>query len=137
MVSERTKSLKKKRSLFGILTYGLWLGVAIFLAVFAFVKVGGSKEVAEEGMQILSPEMKDALIGLGTTVGVAAIGAIIIKDKIRTFVWMISLIISIILFDKVGMYVVLAVWLVDEYILNSLFKHYCHLVEINKEIDLR
>ena len=50
---------------------------------------------------------------------------------------MATLVLSVVLFAKVGMFIVLGLWLVDEYILYPIFKHYCKLVQINKEIDLR
>ena len=137
MVSDRTKSLKKKRNLFAILSFGLWVGTLLFLAIYAFCTVGNAEEVAKQGIEILSKEVKDILIGLGITAIIGIIGVIIIKDKIRTFIWMLSLILAVILFKEAGMYVILCLWLVDEYIFTNLFHHYCHLVQINKEIDLR
>lgn len=136
MTSDRTKSIRKKRNLFGILSFVLWVGTALFLAIYAFCTVGNA-EAAKEGTEIFTKEFKNILIGLGTTVLVALVGVIIIKGKIRTFVWMVSLILAVVLFKDAGMYVVLFIWLIDEYIFTNLFHHYCHLLQINKEIDLR
>lgn len=133
--SERTKYLKRKRNLFAILSLGLWIGTALFLAIYAFATIGVNP--TEGGIEIFSKEMKDILVGIGTTTVIGIIGVIIIRDKIRIFVWMCSLVLSVILFKEVGMYVILGIWLVDEYIIHNLFKYYQKRVTINKEIDLR
>lgn len=133
--SERTKSLKRKRNFFATLSFALWIGTVLFLAIYAFALIGANPK--EGGIEILSPEAKDILIGLGTTGIIGIIGVIIIKDKIRIFIWMCSLIMSVVLFKEVGMYVILGIWFVDEYILHNLYKYFAKRVTINKEIDLR
>lgn len=133
-MSDRTKSLKKKRNLFGILSFVMFLGTALFFLISAFCKLDLT---SPEGIPIFSDELKSMLVGLGTTACIGILGAVIIKDKIRTFLWMVSLVISVILYDQAGMFTVLGIWLTDEYVIHNLFKHYCHLVQINKEIDLR
>lgn len=136
MVSARTKSLKKKRNIYGVISYGLWIGTALFMIIYALA----TKDLPapKEGtIQFVTEEAKNWLFGLGLTAVIGIIGAIIIKDKIRTFIWMMSLIMSVILFGKGGMFTVLAIWFIDEYIIYALFKRNCRLVQINKEIDLR
>lgn len=135
MASERTKSLKHKRNIFGIISVVLWIGTVLFLAIYAFA----TKEPAapKEGIQILSNEAKDWLFGLGITACIGIIGALVIKERIRTFIWMLSLIMAVIEFGQAGMFTVLSLWLVDEYFVSAMFTHYCHLVQINKEIDFR
>lgn len=134
--SQRTKTLRKKRNLFGIISLVLWIGTVLFLAIYSFA----TKELPapkEGSIEFLTQEAKDWLFGLGITAVIGIIATLIIKEKMRTFIWMLSLIMAVILFGKTGMFVILAIWFIDEYVISALFRHYKRLVEINKEIDLR
>ena len=53
------------------------------------------------------------------------------------YFYMLALIINSILFKETGMYIILAIWFIDEYVFSALHKHYKQLVIINKEIDRR
>lgn len=134
--SERTKSLKKKRNIFGIVSFALWIGTVLFLGIYAL----STKELPkpkEGSIQFLTTEAKDWLLGLGVTAVIGILATFILKERMRTFIWMLSLVMAVILFGKGGMFTILIMWFIDEYIISAMFKHYCHLVEINKEIDLR
>lgn len=129
---ERTKQVKRLRNIFGITSSVVWVGTAIFMVISALSKVGGA-----DTTQILTEEAKNMLMSISITTIIGVVAAIIIKDKLRTAIWMACTILSAIVFKEVGMYVTLGLWFVDEYILFNLFKHYKNLVVINKEIDLR
>ena len=62
---------------------------------------------------------------------------ILVKDKIRPTVWMIDIILANYLFGSTIMYVTFAIWLVSEYVVGPLARHYRQLYVINKEIDRR
>ena len=49
---------------------------------------------------------------------------------------MASTVLATLIYKEAGMYVVLAIWLVDEYIIHALYKKYSRKYEIRKEIDL-
>lgn len=132
--SEITKKLKIKRNIFCTLDYVIWIGVAIFTIVSTFCMLEAKDS---GGMPILSEEVKALLVSLTCTSAVGIIAAIIIKDKIRTAVWMISLLICSLLYKEVGMYCILGAWFTDEYLIHSIFNYYKGRVKINKEIDLR
>lgn len=134
MASGITKDLKKKRNIFGIISVCLWLGCALASVISIFCKIDLTNP---EGTPIFSEEFKALLISLGTTAIIGIIVACIIKNKVRTFIWMICTIINTVLFKEAGMYIILAIWFFDEYVFYGLYKHYADRVKINKEIDLR
>lgn len=132
--SERTKSCKKRAIFFFLLSCLCFVGVAIFAVIAAFSHIGGSEK---QGMEIISESLKASLISLSITSLIILIAAIIIKEKVRTAAYIISLIIILLIYGKVGAFVVLGIWGVDEYIFHALHKHYKSLTLINKEIDRR
>lgn len=133
-VSKRTKDTAKLSRLFLVLSFLCFVGVAIFTVIACFSHIGGSEE---QGMEIISEQLKSVLVSTSVTIIIVTILALIIKNKVRTTVYMLSLIVNGILFKEVGMYTILAIWALDEYVFTALHKHYHKLKVINKEIDLR
>lgn len=107
MASKRTNDLKKKRTLFGILSYGVWIVTILTLVICAFATYSRDATIVNETMQIVTDDAKNWVIGLGTTAVIALGGAIIIKDKMRTVVWMISLVLATVMYNRVGMFIIL------------------------------
>ena len=132
--SERTKKVQNLSFIFGLSSLLCWLGVAIFSVIVAFSKVGGSEKT---GVDILSDALKTKLISLSITVIIGLICALLIKEKARTTVYMLSLLLLTIVYGETAMYIVLSIWFTDEYVLHALHKRYKNLSTINKEIDLR
>lgn len=137
MKSARTIKVIRNKNIFFIVSNALWIGTALFLVFVCCVKLGSKEAVEEASTQIISNELKAIIYSLSTTLIIGIIVSIIIKDKIRTFIWMVSVITAAILFNSKGMYCVLALWFVEEYIFHALYIKYKNLVQINKEIDLR
>jgi len=137
--SKRTIEVTKKRNIFGAISYALWIGTALILTFCAFATVGGEKaiETAHNTTTILSESAKAALLSIGTTAIIGIAASILIKDKLRTAFWMASVVMSAILYGSTGMYIILALWLIEEYVIHTLYKYYASKVSINKEIDLR
>lgn len=133
MASPRAKDLKKRKIIFGLLSTLTWVVTGIVFIIIALTKL---KAKDSTGTPIFSPEIKSMIASIGVTAVIGLIVAIIIKDKIRTFVFMASTVLATIIYKEVGMYIVLAIWLVDEYILHTLYKKYSRQYEIRKEIDL-
>ena len=133
-VSKRTKDCRKQAIIFRVVSIVCWLGVAIFAVIAAFSKVGGSEK---SGIDILSEAVKTKLISLSVTVIVGIIISLLIKEKARITIYMLSLILLTVVYGETAMYIVLAVWALDEYLFNALYKKYKRLIEINKEIDKR
>ena len=132
--TKRTKDVKKLSRIFFFISFACFFGVALFTIIATFSKIGGSEK---SGVDILSTAIKTQLISLSITMIIGLILALLIKEKMRTTIYMLSLIINSILFKEVGMYVILSIWAVDEYIFAALHRYYKQLVIINKEIDKR
>lgn len=131
--SKRTKDCRKLSFIFWLFSTLCWVGVAIFAIVSAFSKVG----VSEQGMEILSAAFKAKIISLSITIIIGLILSLLIKEKARVTVYMLALLCITIMYGEVAMYIVLAIWGIDEYVLYALYKRYKALILINKEIDRR
>ena len=77
------------------------------------------------------------IYGFGLSLIPMLVLAIVVKDKIRPTVWMIDIILANYLFGSWMMYIVFAIWVIDQYVIAPLGKHYRQLYTINKEIDRR
>ena len=132
--SERTKNCKELSIIFRLSSLLCWVGVAIFAAIAAFSKVGGAEK---SGIDILSDALKTKLISLSITIIIGIIAALLIKEKARTTIYMLSLLLITLIYGENAMYIILAIWAVDEYVFTALYKKYKNLYVINKEIDLR
>ena len=136
--SDRTKQVIRRRNIFMILSFLTWITTALVMVFSAFSKFKGETPAETvEHTELLSDAAKTLLTSLSITVIVGILASIIIKDKIRTFIWMVSVVLSALIYKSTGMYIVLGLWLVEEYVFHTLFKYYSNKVSINKEIDLR
>lgn len=133
-VSKRTKDVKKRALTFYLISLFMMIGVVAFVVVSTFSKIGGSDKT---GADILSETLKAQIISLSVTAIICLLLIFIIKDKIRPTLYMLSMIITAILYKEVGMYIVAAIWFIDEYVIHALYKRYKALILINKEIDMR
>lgn len=131
--SERTKSLRKKRNIFKALDIITWIGVAIAAFVISLVAINNR----DPSMPIFTEEFKALLVSLGVTVVIGIICSLVIKEKMRTAIWMISLVIFTVTCKEAGMFSILGAWALDEYIFHGLYEYYQKRLIINKEIDLR
>lgn len=132
-VSDRTKLLKKKRNVWFIFDMAVWVLTPLIMMILAFSHLKGGTDL----LGIFSDNVRHVLMSFGITALIGLIAAIVIKDKIRTFLFMASTIIATALYGSAGMYVLLSIWFVDEYILHAMYKRLKGKVEINKEIDER
>lgn len=135
MTSDRTKHCKKMRNIFGIISYCMWLGTIVVIMIMCFSKIENAAE--KESLKILSDELTEKIYAFGITAAIGIIATIFIKEKARTFMYMLSIILSVILKGEVGMYIVLSIYAADEFVIRTLYKYYSNKVSINKEIDLR
>lgn len=127
---------KKKYITFKLISIAIWLGVAIFTVVTGFVKASGAKLPGSEYVE-LTDSFKKTITGFGITMIIALFVALFISNKLRTTVWMISVILCTLVYGKVAMIIIFSLWLVEEYIFFNLAAKYKRKWEINKEIDLR
>ena len=130
MKTERTIKCKRLGIAFSIINWIMCFGLAIgFIIAFAS-GIEPSNETLKERLGII-------IYGIGLSLIPLIVLAILVKDKIRPTVWMIDIILSNYLFGATIMYVTFAIWLVSEYVVGPLARHYRQLYVINKEIDRR
>lgn len=132
-MKNRTKICKKRMILFNMLSILIWIGIAIFSFVTILVKTSGS------GSKDINNyiEIKSGLIGIGITILIALIISIFISNKLRTTLYMLSVIVAALIYGNVAMIIEFAIWSIDEYVFKSLAAYYKNAYITNKEIDLR
>ena len=131
MKSERQKSLKRRTILFGVLSYGLLFVLSLVYLISAF----SNFNLVKDGVQIFTEEAKKIVISMSITYVIGAILMIFLKEGMRTFIWMVCVILGSIVFKEAGMYIALGCWLIDDYIIHKVYKHYKSKLSIRKEID--
>ena len=129
--SERYKSLKKKTIIFGIISYA-----ALFITLTVCLIAGGVNfNAVKDGVEIFTDEAKTIFLSMSITAIIGTILTFFLKEGTRTFIWVVCVVLSSIVFGPVGMYIVLGVWLIDDYVIHKLFKYYQSKLSIRKEID--
>lgn len=134
MKTERTIKCKRLGILFTALSWVLCFGLAVAFVI-AFLAMNGSGN--GEQSATMKEKFGTIIYGFGLSLIPMLVLAIIVKDKIRPTVWMIDVILANYLFGSWLMYIVFAIWLIDQYVIGPLGKHYRQLYTINKEIDRR
>lgn len=135
MESAITKNYKKRRNIALLSDILLFMGTCGFLVIYGFLTKFKMTTEPETN------QIADAVVAVyGVLLISFLIGGIIvffIKNKARNTVWMANLILSVYLFGTTGMWVVLAIWALDEFVVVQIFKHCREKTSINKEIDKR
>lgn len=134
MKTERTIKCKRLGILFTILSWLLCFGLAVGFVI-AFLAMNGSG--GGENSATMEEKFGTIIYGFGLSLIPMLVLAIVVKDKIRPTVWMIDIILANYLFGSWMMYIVFAIWVIDQYVIGPLGKHYRQLYTINKEIDRR
>lgn len=132
--SKRTVDCKKVAMAMYVLNWVLCFGLAIALVI-AFLIT--KDQAPTEDQETLQQKLGTIIYGIGLSLIPMVVLAIVVKDKIRPTVWMIDIILANYLFGEIAMYIVFAIWLVSEYVVGPVGKHYKSLYTINKEIDRR
>lgn len=130
MKTERTIKCKRLGVAFSVINWIMCFGLAVGLII---VFASG----IEPDDETLKEKLGTIIYGIGLSLIPIIVLAILVKDKIRPTVWMIDIILSNYLFGSAIMYVTFAIWLVSEYVIGPLARHYRQLYVINKEIDRR
>ena len=133
--SKTTKNYKKKRNISLLLDILCFMGTAAFLVIYGFItkfKMSSSPEAGQISTAIMAV-YGSLLISL--IVGMFVV--YFIKNKARNTVWMGNTVLSVYLFGTTGMWVILSLWAIDEFIFTNLYKHYREKTTINVEIDKR
>ena len=132
--SKRTVDCKKVAIAMYVLNWVLCFGLAIALVI-AFLIT--KDQAPTEDQETLQQKLGTIIYSIGLSLIPMVVLAIIVKDQIRPTVWMIDIILANYLFGEIAMYIVFAIWLVSEYVVGPVGKHYKSLYTINKEIDRR
>ena len=130
-LSAQTRKYKFSRFLF-ILTWILCFGtaVAFIISCVAGIEPSPAGETMKE-------KLGTVIYGFGLSLIPVAVICILVKDKIRPTVWMLNVILANYLYDSVGLYIVVAIWFLAEYIIMPISKRCASLYMINKEMDKR
>lgn len=129
--SERYKSLRKKSILFGVISYA-----ALFITMTVCLIGGGVNfNAVKDGVQVFTDEAKTVFLSMSITAIIGTVMTIFLKEGMRTFIWIVCVVLSSIVFGPIGMYIVLGVWLIDDYVIHKLFLHFKNKLSIRKEID--
>lgn len=131
MVSDRQKQLKKKATLFGIISWGALFTLLTVYLISAFANLNALRD----GVQIFTDEAKHVIISMSVTAIIGVIATIFLKEGMRTFIWMVCVVLGSLIYKDAGMYVALGLWLVDDYVIHKLFMYYKNKLVIRKEID--
>ena len=132
--SDRTRKLRRLRNAFCIISYICCLGLTAVMASCAMAHFGSGGKANTE---ILSEAALKVVMSVATTAIIGIVVTIFIKDKMRHTLYMADVIMASLLWGATGMYTVLAIWFVDEYVFRNIYLHAKDRHIINKEIDLR
>ena len=130
MKTARTITCKRLGIAFSIINWIMCFGLAVGLII---VFASG----IEPDNETLKEKLGTIIYGIGLSLIPMIVLAILVKDKIRPTVWMVDIILANYLFGSTMLYVTFAIWLVSEYVVGPLARHYRQLYVINKEIDRR
>lgn len=131
MRSSRYKSLKRKSIIFGIISYA-----TLFITMTVCLIAGAANfNAVKDGVQVFTDEAKTLFLSMSITAVVGTVLTFFLKEGTRTFIWIVCVVLSSIVFGAVGMYIVLGTWLIDDYVIHKLFIHFKNKLSIRKEID--
>lgn len=129
--SKITKKYKWARLLI-VLNWIMCFGTAAILICLCAAGV----EASSSGIS-MKEKLGTVIYGFGMSLIPIVVLAILVKDKVRPTVWMLDIILANYLYDSLGMYIVLGVWVIAEYIVLPLSKRFASLYLINREMDKR
>lgn len=129
--SERYKNLRKKSIIFGVIS---WAALFILSTVY-IVAAGINLNAVHEGIQIFTEEAKLLVVSMSITAIVGTILTFFLKEGMRTFMWIVCVILGSLVFGAPGMYIALGTWLIDDYVIHKLFIYYHDKLKIRGEIE--
>ena len=129
--SDRYKQLKRNAIIFGILSYGLLLVLTLVYMISAFCNLNAVKD----GVQIFTDEAKMIIVSMSITAIIGIVMTFFLKEGMRTFIWIVCVVLGSLVYKEAGMYIALGLWLVDDYVIHKLFIYYKNKLSIRKEIE--
>lgn len=131
-MSERTIKLKESKNILLAMQLLLMLGTVCFL----IIAMLNSLEIIDHEA-VLSEKYEAIVTSLGISLGLTSAMLLIVGHKVRNTIWMGSVLLSSYLYGTKGLWVVFAIWLLDEYIVYPLYKSCKTKYNTNREIDRR
>lgn len=131
MVSKRQKDLKTKALIFGIISYATLFVLLTVYLISAFANFNA----VHDGIQVFTEEAKKIVISMSITAIIGVIATFFLKEGMRTFIWVVCVILGSLVYKEVGMYIALGCWLIDDYVIHKLYLYYKNKLSIRKEID--
>lgn len=101
--SERYKQLKKNTIIFGIIS---WATLFTLLTVYLIAGFANMNAV-KDGVQVFTDEVKHLVISMSITAIIGIIATIFLKEGMRTFIWIVCVILGSLVFKDTGMYIAL------------------------------
>ena len=129
--SERYKHLKKMSIIFGIIS---WAALFILTAVY-IISAGVNLNAVHEGIQIFTDEAKMIVVSASVTAVIGVILTFFLKEGMRTFMWIVCVVLGSLVYKETGMYIALGTWLLDDYVIHKIFVYYKNKLSIRKEIE--
>lgn len=133
MVSETTKQYRKRYITFLVISFVLCIGTCGALVGIGFVRSFVANKQSNEISQAVIAVYGSLIISFG----IGVVIALFIKEKARNTFWIANFILSVYLFGTNGMWVILSIWALDEFVFVNLYKYNKLKLSINKEIDKR
>ena len=75
------------------------------------------------------------VVSMSITAVIGTILTFFLKEGMRTFMWIICVILGALVYKDVGMYIALGVWLLDDYVIHKLFVFYHDKLKIRGEME--
>lgn len=129
--SKRQKELKNKALIFGIISYATLFVLLTVYLISAFVNFNA----VHDGVQVFTEEAKKIVISMSITAIIGIIATFFLKEGMRTFIWIVCVILGSLVYKEPGMYIALGCWLIDDYVIHKLYLYYKNKLSIRKEID--
>lgn len=129
--SERYKHLKKMSIIFGVIS---WAALFVLTIVYV-ISAGVNLNAVHEGIQIFTDEAKMIVVSASVTAVIGAILTFFLKEGMRTFMWIVCVVLGSLVYKETGMYIALGTWLLDDYVIHRIFVYYKNKLSIRKEIE--
>lgn len=129
--SERYKHLKKMSIIFGVIS---WAALFVLTIVYV-ISAGVNLNAVHEGIQIFTDEAKMIVVSASVTAVIGAILTFFLKEGMRTFMWIVCVVLGSLVYKETGMYIALGTWLLDDYVIHKIFVYYKNKLSIRKEIE--
>lgn len=126
----RTQKCKNIAIITNIVKWLLVYGTALALVIIFLSRGRGGSENKETASKI-----KTLIYSIGLSLLPLIVISIIVKDKIQPTLWMLNVILSNYLLGNIAMYIIFALWLINEYIILPLNKKYKLKYKIRQEIE--